>query len=52
MAKTLNYCGDSYCASDDLNSYTTILAALLGVEILGFGQRGGAHETAIRSFDP
>lgn len=51
MVKTINFCGDSFCHSRLPDSYTIILADMLKADILGLGQPGGAHETAIKTFD-
>lgn len=52
MDKTINFCGDSFCASQEDESWTKILAQKLGYKILGFGKPGAAHEHAFISFDP
>lgn len=52
MAKTINFCGDSFCASDHENSWTNILTNLLGYSTFGRGKDGSAHEHAIQSFNP
>ena len=51
MAKTINFCGDSFCADLQPSAWTSILANLLGYNILGGGKAGSAHEHAIQSFD-
>jgi len=51
MAKTINFCGDSFCASESGESWTKILPEMLNHKILGFGKGGSAHEHAIQSFD-
>jgi hypothetical protein len=52
MAKTINFCGDSYCASNTEKSWITILSNLLGYKTIGRGKNGSAHEHAIQSFNP
>lgn len=52
MAKTINFCGDSFCVSDHENSWTNILTNLLGYSTFGRGKNGSAHEHAIQSFNP
>ena len=51
MAKTINFCGDSFCAEVQPTAWTYILADLLDYTILGRGKAGSAHEHAIQSFD-
>ena len=51
MAKTINFCGDSFCASKNQHSWTVKLAEMLDYKILGLGMGGTSHETAIKQFD-
>ena len=52
MAKTINFCGDSFCERiDSPSSWIRQLADLLSCEIIGKGKSGTSHEHAIRSFD-
>lgn len=51
MSNTINFCGDSFCASQGEDSWTTILARLLGYKICGRGKKGSAYEHAIKTFD-
>ena len=51
MAKTINFCGDSFCENIEPSAWTYILADLLGCDIVGKGKAGSAHEHAIQSFD-
>jgi len=53
MDKTLNFCGDSFCATADREwSWTTLLAEHFDARIVGLGKSGSAHEHAIKSFHP
>ena len=47
----INYCGDSFCASDKHFAWTKQLASKLNAEIVGLGRNGMAHEFAIQSFN-
>ena len=55
--KTINFCGDSFCARDGLDkdrlkySWTSLLANKLNCKIIGGGRGGAAYEHAIRSFN-
>lgn len=50
--KTINFCGDSYCATDDkLDSWPVLLARLLNYKAMGFGKDGSSYEHAIQTFD-
>lgn len=51
MAQTINFCGDSFCASIEPSAWTYQLAKLLKCDILGSGNYGAAHEHAIQSFN-
>ena len=51
MAKTINFCGDSFCADKSQYSWTVKLAEMLDYKILGLGTAGTSHETAIKQFD-
>ena len=51
MAKTINFCGDSFCASKNQHSWTVKLAEMLDYKILGLGINGTSHETAIKQFN-
>ncbi len=50
--KTIQFCGDSFCASTDDTSYTVLLSEMLNASMIGRGRAGSAHEHAIRTFDP
>jgi len=51
--KTINFCGDSFCATKRReHSWPIYLANLLDYEILGYGRNGAAYEHAIQTFDP
>ena len=52
MTKTINFCGDSFCANKSSESWTTILSHMLGYEIFGTGKNGTAYEHAIKTFNP
>jgi len=52
MIKTINFCGDSFCASRDENSWIVILSRMLNYEIWGTGKNGTAYEHAIKTFHP
>ncbi len=54
MAKSINFCGDSYCNFDKKSKVTWCaqLADKLDVEIIGTGWGGTAYEYAIKSFNP
>ena len=55
--KTINFCGDSFCARDTLEedklkySWTSLLANKLNYKIIGGGKPGAAYEHAFRSFN-
>ena len=50
--KTINFCGDSYCATDNkLDSWPVLLARLLNYKAMGFGKDGSSYEHAIQTFD-
>ena len=51
MAKTINFCGDSFCASPKPDSWVVRLSESLDTNIVGLGESGSAHEHAINSFD-
>lgn len=51
MAKTINFCGDSFCQKLHSPAWTYLLAELLDCKILGGGKGGSAHEHAIHTFD-
>ena len=51
MTETINFCGDSFCASRDENSWTIILSRMLNYEICGIGKKGTAYEHAIKTFN-
>ena len=51
MAKTINFCGDSFCADTSQQSWPVKLAEMLDYKILGLGISGTSHETAIKQFD-
>ena len=51
MAKTINFCGDSFCASPKPDSWVVRLSESLNANIVGLGGSGTAHEHAINSFD-
>jgi hypothetical protein len=63
---TINFCGDSFCAcggprnhiwkkelvdKEAQFAWTTILAAKLGADIIGFGAAGTAHENCFKTYD-
>ncbi|MGB1932775.1 MAG: hypothetical protein ACPHL8_06960 [Flavobacteriales bacterium] len=50
IQKTIQFCGDSFCAH--VNGYPSILANLLNAKIVGLGKSGTAHEQAIQSYQP
>ena len=52
MAKTINFCGDSFCANESDASWIAQLASKLEARVLGTGNDGTAHEHSIKSFDP
>jgi len=56
MAKTINFCGDSYCDYVDPNtsktSWCVQLAKQLDAKIIGGGKSATAYENAINSFKP
>lgn len=53
MAKTINFCGDSFCAiADKADAWPAIVAKTLEATIIGLGEPGTAHEHAIKSFNP
>jgi len=55
--KTINFCGDSFCARDASDedklkySWTSLLANKLNYKIIGGGKSGSAYEHAIKSFN-
>ena len=49
--KTIQFCGDSFCASTVSTSYTVLLSDMLNASMIGRGRAGSAHEHAIRTFD-
>ena len=49
-SKTIQFCGDSFCADTDKISWTTILANKLDARIIGVGVGGTAHETVFKTF--
>ena len=51
MPKTINFCGDSFCASKAPESWTKLLADHLGYTMIGRGRSGSSHENAIKSFN-
>lgn len=51
MAKTINFCGDSFCNNSSNKSWTTQLSELLDYKIIGLGKIGTSHEHAIQSFN-
>ena len=51
MTRTINFCGDSFCASKDKESWTIILSNMLGYKIYGIGKKGTAYEHAIKTFN-
>jgi len=52
MVKTVNFCGDSFCADTSQYSWVTLLSNKLDATLLGTGKEGSAHEHAIQTFDP
>ena len=55
-AKTINFCGESFCQKEPIKdnyslSWTTLLANKLNASIIGWGKPGAAYEHAIQSFD-
>ena len=50
--KTIQFCGDSFCADTDDTAWTTILAKKLGATITGKGRGGTAHEYVFKTFNP
>lgn len=52
MAKTINFCGDSFCESRNKHSWCMQLADQLQCDQIGRGKVGTAHEHAIQSFNP
>ena len=52
MAKTINFCGDSFCYFENSdNSWCQQLATKLNARIIGRGKRSSAYEYAIKSFN-
>ena len=51
MAKTINFCGDSFCLNLKSPAWTYLLADYLKCDILGGGKGGAAHEHAFQSFN-
>ena len=51
MAKTINFCGDSFCYHIESPSWPYLLARSLKCKIVGRGKGGSAYEHAIQSFD-
>jgi len=51
MAKTINFCGDSFCQHIGNPAWTYLLANLLDCKILGGGWAGASHEYSFRTFD-
>ena len=50
--KTINFCGDSFCAEYVVSSaWTKLLAHRLNVSIIGWGKGSSAHEHAIQTFN-
>ena len=50
--KTINFCGDSFCAYHAVSSaWTKLLAHRLNVNIIGYGKSRSAHEHAIQTFN-
>ena len=49
--KTIQFCGDSFCAGTVSTSYTVLLSEMLNANMIGRGRSGSAHEHAIRTFN-
>ena len=43
MAKTINFCGDSFCASPKPDSWVVRLSESLDTNIVGLGESGSAR---------
>ncbi len=52
MSLTVNFCGDSFCASKSKFSWCYLLSKKINAKIIGLGKGGSAHEHAIKSFNP
>jgi len=50
MTKTIQFCGDSFCADTTPNSWTRILADLLNASIVGKGVKASAHENVFNTY--
>ena len=50
MPKTIQFCGDSFCADTCSNSWTTVLAGFLGATLIGKGRGGTANENIFNTF--
>ena len=51
MPKTIQFCGDSFCADTDATAWTTILAKKLGAVLIGKGRGGTAYENIFNTFN-
>jgi hypothetical protein len=56
MKKTINFCGDSFCAwigsHKKIQSWCDLLIKDLNLKLIGTGKAGTAYEYAIKSFNP
>ena len=52
MSLTVNFCGDSFCASKNKFAWCHLLSKKINAKIIGLGKSGSAHEHAIKSFNP
>ena len=52
MSKTINFCGDSFCAHPGKDSWPIILSHLLKYKIIGLGKGGVTNEHIMKSFNP
>jgi hypothetical protein len=52
MTKTIQFCGDSFCADTTPNSWTRILADLLGASIAVKGVLASAYENVFNTYQP
>ena len=52
MDKTINFCGDSFCANSSEKSWIVQLSNMLNAKLNGTGKDGSAYEHAIKSFNP
>ena len=52
MRRTINFCGDSFCAGLEPGNWCDNLASRLGAKVVGKGKPSTAYEYAIKCFDP